>query len=487
MEDFKHYLKLTSEYGVVSEVKDSLLVVEGLLTARLNESVIFENGERGQVIALTNEGCQAVVFEKTIPTVGEKVVRTGRNLAMKISDNIIGSMIDPFGQQIFTTGKYSRKSEEVELFVETHSRIWEREKITKPLETGVGLVDMLLPLGEGQKELVVGDRKTGKTSFLLTTVKNQIEKGKVVIFASIGKKKTDIKKLLQYFLNERTLEKMVFVTSAADDPVSMIYLTPFAAMTVAEHFKAQGRDSLVVMDDLSTHAKIYREISLTSERFPGRESYPGDIFYIHASLLERTGNFVIKNEKLKIKKSVSITCLPVAESTEGDLTGYITTNLMGITDGHIFFDRTIFTKGVRPAINVMLSVTRVGRQTQNPLLQDINHQVTAFLSEYESLKNLSHFGAELSDTVKTKIIKGERLEAVFEQNFGTILPVSVQIILFVVAFSEEFFKVDIRDFKNKMIYQAASGKNQGVINEIVSVNNFSGLVKKLKSNLNKVC
>lgn len=160
---------------------------------------------------------------------------------------------------------------------------------------------------------------------------------------------------------------------------------------------------------------------------------------------------------------------------------------MGITDGHIFFDRTIFTKGVRPAINVMLSVTRVGRQTQNPLLQDINHQVTAFLSEYESLKNLSHFGAELSDTVKTKIIKGERLEAVFEQNFGTILPVSVQIILFVVAFSEEFFKVDIRDFKNKMIYQAASGKNQGVINEIVSVNNFSGLVKKLKSNLNKVC
>ncbi len=481
MSDYNHFLKSTGEYGVVTEVKDSLLVVEGLPTARLNESVIFENGEHGQVISLTEEGCQIIVFEKTTPTVGEKVARSGEFISMKINDNVEGTMIDVFGRQIFTSGRFSSKGADVRLISEVRSVIWERKKIVKPLETGISVVDILLPLGEGQKELIVGDRKTGKTSFLLTTVKNQIAKGKIVIFAAIGKKKTDIKKLLQYFLNEKIFEKIVFIVSSADDPASMIYLTPFSAMTVAEYFKSQGRDSLVILDDLSTHAKVYREISLTSERFPGRESYPGDIFYIHASLLERAGNF--KSDG----KSVSITCLPVAESTEGDLAGYITTNLMGITDGHIFFDKTIFAKGVRPAINVMLSVTRVGRQTQSPLLQDINHQVTAFLSEYDSLKNLAHFGAELSDTVKTKIIKGERLETVFEQNLETVLPTAVQTVLTAVAFSEEFFNVDIKDFKNKMISQATSRKNQGIINEIVSVKSFSELVKKLKSDLNKVC
>ncbi|PJA55360.1 hypothetical protein CO165_03975, partial [Candidatus Roizmanbacteria bacterium CG_4_9_14_3_um_filter_33_18] len=445
MQNYKHYLEKFGEYGEVVEVKQSLVVVEGLPNSRINEIVVFENGSFGQITDISDGLCRVALLKKSSQIKsGDKVSRTDSLLMIPVGEEFLGTMIDPLGEIIFPENKKIQKAEQrsVERGI---GGIDKRAKIDKQLLTGVTLVDMLLPLGNGQKELVIGDRKTGKTSFLLTTVKNQIKLGKTVIFAAIGKKKTDINKILNYFISEKILDKIIFIVSGSDDSENLIYLTPYTAMTMAEYFRDRGTDTLVVFDDLSTHAKIYRQIALNSDKFPGRESYPGDIFYLHAHLLERAGNFRMGT------RTVSITCLPVAETIEGDLSGYITTNLMGITDGHIYFDLSIFTKGRRPAINLPLSVTRVGRQTQAPIYQQANHEITAFLSEYESLQNLAHFGAELSPNVKRVITRGERIIQVFDQKYSEIISSEMQLILLALAYSESFFDVDISKLKEKLL------------------------------------
>lgn len=499
MQNYKFYLEKFGEYGEVTEIKHSLVVVEGLPNLRINEIVVFENGSFGQITDISDGLCRVALLKKSAQIKsGDKVSRTDSTLAVPVSEEFLGTMIDPLGEIIFPENKKIQKIEYQSIETEIGG-IDKRAKIDKQLLTGVTLVDMLLPLGNGQKELVIGDRKTGKTSFLLTTVKNQIKLGKIVIFATIGKKKTDIKKLYDYFVTEKLIDKMIFVVSCSDDSENLIHLTPYTAMTMAEYFKDQGVDTLVVLDDLSIHAKNYREIAINSEKFPGRESYPGDIFYLHAHLLERAGNFRhsgkaegrIQNRRLQILESssptppqnddystVSITCLPVAETIEGDLSGYITTNLMGITDGHIYFDRSIFTKGRRPAINLPLSVTRVGRQTQASIYQQANHKITAFLSEYESLQNLAHFGAELSPNVKRVITRGERIIQVFDQKYSEIISSEMQLILLALAYSESFFDVDIKILKEKIL----KSDYKNLIKQIENIKTFTELLEYLGKN-----
>jgi len=472
MQNYKHYLEKFGEYGEVVEVKQSLVVVEGLPNSRINEIVVFENGSFGQITDISDGLCRVALLKKSSQIKsGDKVSRTDSLLMIPVGEEFLGTMIDPLGEIIFPENKKIQKAEQrsVERGI---GGIDKRAKIDKQLLTGVTLVDMLLPLGNGQKELVIGDRKTGKTSFLLTTVKNQIKLGKTVIFAAIGKKKTDINKILNYFISEKILDKIIFIVSGSDDSENLIYLTPYTAMTMAEYFRDRGTDTLVVFDDLSTHAKIYRQIALNSDKFPGRESYPGDIFYLHAHLLERAGNFRMGT------RTVSITCLPVAETIEGDLSGYITTNLMGITDGHIYFDLSIFTKGRRPAINLPLSVTRVGRQTQAPIYQQANHEITAFLSEYESLQNLAHFGAELSPNVKRVITRGERIIQVFDQKYSEIISSEMQLILLALAYSESFFDVDISKLKEKLLKTG----NIKLEKQIENIKTFTELLEYLEKN-----
>ena len=472
MQNYKHYLEKFGEYGEVVEVKQSLVVVEGLPNSRINEIVVFENGSFGQITDISDGLCRVALLKKSSQIKsGDKVSRTDSLLMIPVGEEFLGTMIDPLGEIIFPENNKIQKAEQrsVERGI---GGIDKRAKIDKQLLTGVTLVDMLLPLGNGQKELVIGDRKTGKTSFLLTTVKNQIKLGKTVIFAAIGKKKTDINKILNYFISEKILDKIIFIVSGSDDSENLIYLTPYTAMTMVEYFRDRGTDTLVVFDDLSTHAKIYRQIALNSDKFPGRESYPGDIFYLHAHLLERAGNFRMGT------RTVSITCLPVAETIEGDLSGYITTNLMGITDGHIYFDLSIFTKGRRPAINLPLSVTRVGRQTQAPIYQQANHEITAFLSEYESLQNLAHFGAELSPNVKRVITRGERIIQVFDQKYSEIISSEMQLILLALAYSESFFDVDISKLKEKLLKTG----NIKLEKQIENIKTFTELLEYLEKN-----
>jgi len=483
MQDYKYYLEQFGEYGEVTEIKNSLVVVEGLPNLRINEIVVFEAGGYGQVTDISDGLCRVAILKKSSQIKsGEKVSRSDSLLTVPVSEEFLGTMIDPLGGIISPENRKLEKTEYRSIETEIGG-IDKRAKINKQLLTGVTMVDMLLPLGNGQKELVIGDRKTGKTSFLLTTVKNQIKLNKVVIFASIGKKKTDIKKLYEYFVAENLIDRMIFIVSGSDDSENLIHLTPYTAMTMAEYFKDRGIDTLVILDDLSIHAKNYREIAINSEKFPGRESYPGDIFYLHAHLLERAGNFRLDFPKATIARTVSITCLPVAETIEGDLSGYITTNLMGITDGHIYFDRAIFTKGRRPAINLPLSVTRVGRQTQAPIYQQANHEITAFLSEYESLQNLAHFGAELSPNVKKVITRGERIIQVFDQKYSEIISSEMQLILLALAYSESFFDVDIKMLKEKLLKE----KDKAWMERIGEMKSFGELLEYLNKNKKELC
>ena len=301
--------------------------------------------------------------------------------------------------------------------------IAQRKKISRPLETGTILVDLMVPIGRGQRELIMGDRKTGKPHLALRTVITQAKLGTVCVYAAVGKKQGEIKRVEEYFAMAGITDKLILVVSSSQDGPGEIFLTPYTAMTMAEYFRDQGKDVLVVLDDMSTHAKFYREISLLGRRFPGRDSYPGDVFYTHSRLLERAGNFINGG------KEAAITCLPIMETTQRDFSGYIQTNMMSMTDGHVFFDSDFFISGGRPAINIFISVTRVGRQTQTNLRREISQMTLGLLNNYERTQKFMRFGAELSDNSRQIIRSGERLLKFFDQRISITVPVNVQTVL----------------------------------------------------------
>lgn len=423
MSNFKHYLEKNEEYGIIEEIYAPIVNISGLPSASLNELVVFENEHIGQIFSINRNKAQVLMFSKERVKVGSKLARTDEFLSIPVGDELLGQIIDPLGTNIFT-GLTNRKSNEKRAIESVPLGISARSRIKKPLVTGTTIVDLMVPLGKGQKELILGDKKTGKTAFVLSTIRYQIkQENAVVIYAVIGKQKAEIKRLEEYFRQENLLKNMVVVASDSFASPGLIQMTPYSAMTIAEYFRDQGRDVVIVFDDLSTHGQFYRELALAARRFPGRDSYPGDIFYIHARLLERAGNFKIGD------KEVSITAMPVCETVEGDLSSFISTNLIGITDGHIFFDTNLYNQGRRPAINASLSVTRVGKQTQTELYKDVNKNLALFYSRLERLQNLAHFGAELTQDVKQTLTVGENLDLFFNQSLKMVIPIQVQLVL----------------------------------------------------------
>lgn len=476
MKSYQYYLKRIGEYGNVSEVHYPIATLVGLPHVKPQEIVIFEDGKLGEVFSLDNNESQILLFSKDPVKTGAQATRTDSAISIPVGNNLLGKIINPLGSSFLDESEIEGLNETIDLD-QSVKTIAERKRIKRPFLTGISLVDLLLPLGKGQRELVIGDRKTGKSSFLLTIVKNQILQGALIIYAAIGKKKSDIKKLQEFFVREKIINSTVFVASDPFDSPSLIYTTPYTAMSIAEYFRDQGRDVVVILDDLSTHAKFYREVALLGGRFPGRDSYPGDIFYIHARILERGGNFIHKT-----KGEVSITVIPVAETVEGDLTGYVATNIMGMTDGHIFFDSDLYYKGRRPAINVSLSVTRVGRQTQTPLKLEINHEITAFLAQYEKIQTFSHFGAELSDKIKTILKTGQKLQALFDQHYTLIVPEGVQIIMLSLIWLHALNDLDdeaLAELRKKLTDIYLDENKNKMFREIMNSENFHDLLLKV--------
>ncbi len=422
---FEELMEKTGEYGVVYQVSHPIVFIEGLPKVKTNEVVMFETGQKGEVFTINRGKIEARVFSHEPIRVGTRVARTDQLLSVPVGPELLGQTITPLGEPLDPTVSFTPPKELRNLDVKPLG-ISARQKISTPLATGITLVDLLIPLGRGQRELIIGDRKTGKTSILMTTIRKQVDEGVVAIYAAIAKKKSEIKKLQAFFEAEGITDKVIIVATSSYDSPSLIYQTPYAAMSIAEYFRDKGQHTLLILDDLSTHAKFYRELSLLARRFPGRDSYPGDIFYVHSKLLERAGNFKHADPLIK---EVSITCLPVIEIVEGDFTGYVSTNVMGITDGHIYLDSNIYYQGMRPAVNIPLSVTRVGRQAMDKLSREVNKNLTAFLTNYDKVLNLSHFGQELTDDVKRDLRLGDMIYKLFNQAYQITVPFSVQLIL----------------------------------------------------------
>lgn len=420
---FEDYLKSTGEVGYIEEAYASVVYVSGLPGAKPGELARFETGEVGQIMSLSEGKCEVLLFESVALKVGARVARTGEFLKISLGPELLGAVIDPLGKPFngFLNKSLKDSKELKPELREIHKDppgIETRKKVNEPLETGVSVVDLTVPLGKGQRELIIGNRRTGKTEFLFQAALTQVKQGSVVVYAGVGKRWADIKKVRDFFERVKIVDKTVMVVTGSDDPSGFIYLTPFSAMTIAEYFRDHGMNVLLILDDLTAHAKYYRELSLLSRRFPGRSSYPGDIFYVHARLLERAGNF----------ESGSISCLPVAEMVFGDFSGYIPTNIMSMTDGHLYFDTQLYNEGRRPAINPFLSVTRVGRQTQSNMGRDLSRQVTSFMVHLGKIRQFMHFGAELNEQIKRDLDMGDKLTVLFDQANDIVVPASAGIV-----------------------------------------------------------
>jgi F-type H+/Na+-transporting ATPase subunit alpha len=484
MKQINDYLNETGEIGYVKKVMNIIVYASGLPTVKPEEVVIFENGDYGKVMTLSQDTVEIMTFSRKSIRVGEKVARTGKSIEIPVGNEILGKVIDPFGQSL-NGEPILQKTPNTRPIEILPPGIITRKTINKQLDTGVGIVDLMVPIGHGQRQLIIGDRKTGKTNFLLQAVVSAAKEGTVCIYAAVGKKKIDIKKTEEYLERNNVKDKVIIIASTSQDPAGIIYITPYSAMTVAEYFRDQGQNTLLILDDMSTHAKFYREIALLANKFPGRNSYPGDIFYVHAKLLERAGNFSING------KDTAITCMPVVESPSGDFSGYIQTNIMSMTDGHLYFDSNLFAEGRRPAINPFLSVTRVGRQTQSDVKKSINREMLSFLTLFEKARNFSHFGAEVTDSVKVTLQTGTKVVGIFNQEASDIIPGNLQTIFVTLVWGQgikesDTKKINLYRKRLAQIYETNKEYREFVDGLIANSKTFNDLLLSVQKNLAKV-
>lgn len=457
---FNSLLESTGEVGLVTGIFHSIATAQGLPGAHLDEVVLFENGSIGQIFSLEPEKVEILLLKAAGILVGSRVVRTGKMLNISVGDGILGKTINP----LVTDGTMPINKAPLGLIG--------RKPVEIFFETGVSLVDLIVPLGKGQRELVIGDRKTGKTEFLMQSVISHTQGGGICVYAIIGQRQIDILKRAEFFKAKGITDKCVIVATNPQDSPGLIFLTPYTAMTVAEYFRDKGMDVLVVLDDMTSHARYYREVSLLARRFPAKESYPGDIFYAQARIIERAGNF----------EKGSITCIPVAESVAGDLSGYIQTNLMSMTDGHLYFDGELYNQGRRPSVNPLLSVTRVGHQTQTPLMRDVGSVLSSFLVKYEKMKQYRHFGAEAGELVKEVLVIGSKLDAFFNQAEYRIVPINVDLLVIASIWANVVDNIDMeRIFETYKTDASYKKKVDDVLSRAV---NFDKLVRLVKENPN---
>jgi F-type H+-transporting ATPase subunit alpha len=483
MKNFEDYLQKIGEVGYIQAIVHSVVYVSGLPGVKPKEVVIAKGEQRGVVQSILPNSVEVLMFDTHDLVNNLPVTRTGITFEIPVSNQILGRVVDPFGQPIDGAGPVV--GERVFRSIESKALgIINREKVKAPLETGVSIVDLLVPIGYGQRELIIGDKKTGKTTFLLQTIASQAAKGMVCVYTSIGKRQSDIKTVENYLRKAGAFQNTVIVAASSAEAASVVYLAPFSACAIAEFFRDSGYNVVIVYDDLINHAKFYREISLLSKRAPGRGSYPGDIFHLHAALLERAGNI-----KTSTGRAVNITAFPVAETLEGDITGYIQTNLMAITDGHIFFDIDEFRKGKRPAINHALSVSRVGNQTKSRLERHLASMVREDLARYQKDLEISRFGVELPEATKKEIDLGEKIEVIFNQDADTLMPNKLGLIFLGLLLggywqdrSASLMRVDLIKLASK--YKKGELKN--IDKSLETVTGVEELIRLMKSFVPKV-
>ncbi len=415
-----------AEVGTIVSIGDGIARVHGVEKTMAGEMLEFPHGVYGIALNLEEESVGAVLLgEYTEIREGDTVKRTGRIISVPVGEELVGRVVNALGQPVDGKGPIvSKQFSDIERIA---PGVVDRTPVKEPLQTGLKAIDAMVPIGRGQRELIIGDRQTGKTAVAVDTIINQKGKEVTCIYNAIGQKQSTIAQVVRILEDAGAMEYTIVVAAAASDPAPLLYISPYAACAMGEYFRDSGRHALCVYDDLSKHAQAYREISLLLRRPPGREAYPGDVFYLHSRLLERAA---------KMKKELgggSLTALPIIETQAGDLSAYIPTNVISITDGQIFLESDLFHQGVRPAINVGNSVSRVGGSAQVKAMRQVAGSLRLDLAQFRELAAFAQFGSDLDKATLNQLNRGRRLVEVLKQPQYQPLPVEKQVIIIFAA------------------------------------------------------
>ena len=441
-EEIKNYDEISKdqEVGTVISVGDGIATVYGIDHAMYGEVVTFENGLKGMVQDVRANSMGCILFGKdTGIKEGTKVARTGKQAGIPVGDKFIGRIVNALGEPI--DGKGEIQAEEYRPIENPAPGIIDRKSVTVPLETGILSIDSMFPIGRGQRELIIGDRQTGKTSIATDTIINQKGKNVICIYVAIGQKASTVAKVVSNLEKYGAMEYTTVFSATASDCAPLQYIAPYAGTALAEYFMYQGKDVLIVYDDLSKHAVAYRALSLLLERSPGREAYPGDVFYLHSRLLERSSRL---SEEAG---GGSITALPIIETQAGDVSAYIPTNVISITDGQIFLESDLFFSGMRPAVNVGLSVSRVGGAAQTKAIKKASGSVRIDLAQYREMEVFTQFSSDLDEATTAQLKYGSCLMELLKQPLCSPLSLHQQVITLCVATHKLMVDVEKKEIK----------------------------------------
>ena len=400
----------TQNVGTIIKNTDGVIVASGLSRATMGEKVIFKDGNAGVILNLDEDTVSVILLgEVSSVKEGDTLETTNEMLSVEVSEELLGRVIDPLGNPLDNKPKIKKgKNMPLEKIA---AGVVDREPVSVPLKTGIKAIDSMIPIGRGQRELIIGDRQTGKTAIAIDTIINQKfnKKPVICVYVAIGQKRSTIAQVIDRLNSEGAINYSIVVSASASDPAALQYLAPYCGCAIAEYFLKEGKDVLVVFDDLTKHAWAYRQISLVLRRPAGREAYPGDVFYLHSRLLERS---------VKLNKAQgggSITALPIIETQANDISAYIPTNVISITDGQIYLQADLFNAGIRPAINIGQSVSRVGGAAQTPTIKSVSGKLRLELAQYNSLAAFTQFGSELDNATQKQLDRGKRLTEILKQ------------------------------------------------------------------------
>jgi len=470
------------EVGTVLTLGDGIARVYGLDKVMAGELLSFPHDLAGIAMNLEEEQVGVVLLgDYTEIKEGDEVKRTGRIMSVPVGDKLIGRVVNALGQPIDDKGSIA--TDQFIALERIAPGVIDRQPVREPMATGLKAIDSMIPIGRGQRELIIGDRQTGKTAIALDTIINNKGNDLICIYCAIGQKRSSIAQVVKILADAGAMEYTIVLAASASEPAPMQYIAPYAACAIGEYFRDSKRHALVIYDDLSKHAASYREISLLLRRPPGREAYPGDVFYLHSRLLERAAK--LSNEK----GGGSLTALPIIETQAGDVSAYIPTNVISITDGQIFLETDLFNQGVRPAVNVGISVSRVGGSAQIKAMRQVAGSMKLDLAQYRELAAFAQFGSDLDKATQAQLNRGQRLVEVLKQKQFSPLPFSKQILIIFAGtngFLDDLPVDQVREFEAEL-YKYVEMTNPGLLNSIMEKKVLDDALKAEMTKLIKEC
>lgn len=461
-----------SEVGTVIQVGDGIARVHGLNNVKASELVDFGHGVKGMALNLEydNVGCVLMGPDHLVQE-GDSVKRTGEVISVPVSEEMIGRVVDPLGNAL--DGKGAIKGVKNMPLDIVAPGIIDRQPVKQPLQTGLKAIDALVPIGKGQRELIIGDRQTGKTAIAVDAIINQknIPEAErcICIYVAVGQKQSTVAQVVKTLTDYGAMDYTIVVSATASDPASLLYIAPYAGCAIGEYFMWQGKDVLIVYDDLSKHAQAYRQMSLLLRRPPGREAYPGDVFYLHSRLLERACKLSKENG------GGSITALPIIETQANDVSAYIPTNVISITDGQIYLESSLFLSGVKPAINVGLSVSRVGGSAQRKSMRKVAGTLRIDMSQYQELAGFAQFGSELDKESQRQIARGKRMSELLKQNQYSPLYVGEEVLVLFAGVNGYLDGVEVEDVREyeKQLLAFVRAEQKNLLDELNAANELT--------------